>query len=428
MIVMNQERIILKVRKRTVFEWATLWIILLPLFLGVAFDALHLPRVITYTADLAWLILAFAMFFRKSTTVKKMLLPLMAVVLGFFVYTLVIYLFRFQSPLYYLWGARNNFRYYIFFFAVVFFITQEDVKTIFRFLDVLFWINAVVILIQYFAFGYEQDYLGGIFGVSKGCNAYTIIFLCIIIGASLLRYMDKQESTWLCFSKCAVSLLISVIAELKVFFVFFLIILAVASVLSRFSWRKVMLIAVCAILLFIGVSLLVQVFKWDEFSSLEGIWKLATQENYSSAQTVNRLSAIPTLARTILNRLDERILGLGLGNCDASTFDFLNTPFHQRYSYLRYTWFSCARLFLEVGYIGLAFYIGFFVLCIFLIWRYLKRGVGNKFNHKLGIIMAVLCIILMFYNSSLHTESGYMAYFVLALPFLPSVSEGVEQI
>ena len=414
---MNQKGLMLKIRKRTAFEWLTLWILLLPLMWGTLFSLLHVPGIVKYSADFAWVILVCGMVFRRQTKIEKDVLMLFLTVIGFFLYAACVYLFRFQSPLYFLWGFRNNFRYYAFFFAVVFFFKENDADQIFRFLDFTFWLNTIVTLIQYFVFDYSQDYLGGIFGTEKGCNAYTIIFLSITIGYSLLRYMDRQEKLAYCLSKCAVALVISAMAELKVFFLLFLIILVIAAFFTSFSWKKILIILSAAALVFFGATILVQLYQWEGIFSLEKIWKLATQENYSYANTVNRLSAIPTLAKRILHDPMERFFGLGLGNCETSTFAILNTPFYETYSYLRYTWFSCARLFLEIGYIGLVFYTAFFVMCFFIVLRRLKTKQGNSIYCHLSIILSVVAVAMMFYNSSLHLEAGYMLYFVLALPF-----------
>ena len=418
---MNRNSFALKIKKRTTFEWLTLWIVFLPLLWGLLFSLLNVPSVVKYTADVAWVVLLCGMLFNKYTRLKGSIIPLVLLVIGFLIYVFSVYLFRYQSPLYFLWGIRNNFRYYIFFFAVIFYFQESDIKQFFRLLDVLFWVNVVITLAQYFVFGYKQDYLGGIFGTQKGCNAYTIIFLLIVVCYSLLRLMAKQEAFALCFSKCAAALIIAAIAELKVFFVFFMLILVMASIFTRFSWRKVLMILISSFLVFFGVTILIEVFKWDGFLSFKKIWELATQENYSKVGTVNRLSAIPTLAKQILHNPIERIFGLGLGNCDTSTFDFLNTPFYQKYSYLRYTWFSCARLFLEIGYVGIVIYIAFFAMCFWLIGHRIKKGECDRLIGQFAMIISVVSVVLMFYNSSLHTEAGYMIYFVLALPFLATL-------
>ncbi len=406
-----------KIKKRTVPEWLILWIIALPLVWGTLFDLFSLPGIMKYTADVAWVCLLVVMLFRKTGKLQKKVFPIILLVVVLFAYSLILYLFNFQSIFYFLWGVRNNFRYFVFFFAIIMFIDEDDVDQFFKVLDVLFWINAVVSLIQYFVFGYEQDYLGGIFGVTSGCNASTIIFFLIVISKSLLNYMEKKEDFKLCFAKSAVSIFIAALAELKFYFVAFLLLLVLATVLTSFSWRKLSILLICSVLAIFGSTILAVLFD-DDFLTLENIWKLATQEHYSTQKTVNRLSAIPTLAKLVVTEFKDRLFGLGLGNCDTSSFAICNTPFYQGYGYLRYTFFSCAFLFLEVGYVGLLMFVSFFIFCFFMAKKELNAENGNRLYAQMAMIMAVFAVILVFYNSSLRAEAGYMVYFILALPFI----------
>ena len=317
-----------------------------------------------------------------------------------------------------MWGVRNNFRFYAVFFAVISFLSYDDADMIFKLFDFLFWINFAVSLLQYFVFGYKQDSLGGIFGVEHGANAYTIIFLLIVLSKSLISYMSKQESMLSCFSKCGAALFIVALAELKAFFVFFFIVVILCSILTSFSWRKLIIIMLLAIAAILASALLTSLFGFESSLSLQNIWKLATQKNYSAQGTINRLSAIPVLAKTLLTDFWNRLFGLGLGNCDTSSFKIFNTPFYENYGHLRYSWFSCAILFLETGYLGIMIFLAFFVFCYLLSNKQLKSGSCKPVYCQLAMVMSVMCVIFTFYNSSLRTEAAYMVYFVLALPFI----------
>ena len=408
----------LYIKKRSFPEWLTVLLIILPLFFEFFISIIGLPSAIKYISDAFWIILLFTMFFKKSIVLYKNWLPFFVFTLLFFTYTFIIYLFNFQSPIYYLWGLRNNFRYYVFFFALLNFYTREDTDSYFKLIDLLFWINAAVTLVQYLFFGFEQDFLGGIFGIERGANSYTIIFFIIVTSKALLSYMSQKESAFKCFSKCGVTLFIAALAELKVYYVLFLMVLGISALITRFSWKKFVAILICVIAAIFGSIFLTILFDFDNVMSISYIWELATQENYSAQGTVNRLSAIPTLAKTIVTEFKDRLFGLGLGNCDTSSFAICNTPFYQTYGDLRYSWFSCAFLFLETGYIGLIIFLAFFVICYILSRRLLKSGEGNPIFCQMAMIMAVTCIVLTFYNSSLRTEAGYIAYFILALPFI----------
>lgn len=408
----------LKIKKRSLPEMLTLWIVALPLLWGLFFDLLKLPAFVKYTADASWVILLAIMIFRRRINIRRSTLPIFLTVCFFLIYTFIIYLFNYQSVFYFLWGLRNNFRYYVFFFALIQFISEEDVNGIFKVLDLLFWVNAAVILIQYFGFGYKQDFLGGIFGVTSGCNAFTVIFFTVIISKSFLAYFENKEKAVACYLKCVVSLIISVLSELKIFFVVFVLVLFVCAFLTKFSWKKIGALLMAMIFVLLGSYLLTALFGFEDFLKLENLWNLATRSSYSTDNTVNRLSAIPTLAKKILTNLNDRIFGLGLGNCDTSAFPICNTPFYEAYGHLRYTYFSCAFLFLEVGYLGIIIYLFFIGMCFVLALKRLKSRSGNRLFCQMAVIMSMLCVILVFYNASLRAEAGYMAYFILALPFV----------
>ena len=415
----------IRIGKRSLPAVMTLGILLLPLFWGSLFDLFSLPGTVKYVADLLWVMLLVAMVIRKDRTNKRSVIIFAVFTTAFFLYCFLIYILNYQSVFYFMWGVRNNFRYYVYFFAVICFLSKQDADTVYKGMDVFFWINAFVSFIQYFVFGYKQDYLGGIFGVSTGCNGLTIIFFAIVLSRSLLMFMSKKESFWLCFSKCAVALFIVALAELKFFFVLFILILGMSMLITAFSWRKMLVFVLCIALVFIGNSILISVFDSDAFLSLDGVWSLATQKHYSSERTVNRLSAIPTIANSVLSDPLDRIFGLGLGNCDTSSFEICNTPFYRSHSYLRYNYFSIAFIFLELGYVGLAIYLSFFGLCFWQCRKIIKTDASRKLNAQVGLVMAVVCAILVVYNSSLRTEAGYMIYFVLALPFMNSKDDGL---
>lgn len=413
---------LLQIEKRPIPFWLILWIIALPFAWGMIFQLLSLPSLLKYTADVAWVGLFCYMILRRNIDIDKKISPLVILVTVFFLYCLVTYLINYQSIIYYLWGMRNNFRFYVFFFAIILYFRESDAEQSFKVFDILFWINAPIMLIQYFVFNYKQDFLGGIFGVESGANASTIIFFTIVLSRSMIRYMEKKESFWLCASKCVVALFFAALAELKFFFAFFIVIMIMSAFLTSFSWRKVVFFAVCAGLISVASALLVMLFDFEGFLSFEKIWESATQEHYSSEKTVNRLSAIPTLAKMLVPELKDRLFGFGLGNCDTSSFAICNTPFYQSYGHLRYTFFSAAFLFLEVGFIGLFLYVSFFILAFFLIRKRIKEKLCNELHARTALIMAVLSVILVVYNASLRAEAGYMVFFVLALPFIEKSS------
>ena len=405
-------------QSKDVPKYLTYYILLLPFFFGCFIDLLGLPGALRYTVDAAWCSLAVLALRREKLVFQRNLLPLLCLVVIFFLYTLVCILFRMQSPVWYLWGFRNNFRFYAAFFAFACLLEEGDIENVFRGLDALFWINIAVSLVQFFALGYQQDLLGGIFGVERGRNAaYTIFFFLLMLLRSMLSMMNGREPLSKCLLRCAAALLVAALAEMFAFFLMFVLVFALSAVLTRFSWKKCLLFLTVAIAFSVCSSLLLEMFGEGSRLTPEIIFRRLFAENYATKDDLGRLTAIPTLSGTILTGLPDRLFGLGLGNCDTSTFALCNSDFYRQYSHLHYTWFLSAFLFLETGYVGLGLYLLFFAVCLTQALRLRHRG-GNLLYCQMGAIMSVMCMVLTFYNSALRAEGGYMAYFALGLPFV----------
>lgn len=408
----------LYIKKRTFCEWVTVFIIVMPFLLPTLLQLFSLPSVLKYSVDVAWILGFFVLFFRKNIKLHQNLVPFVACVLTFFAFELIIYFINFQSFIYFLWGMRNNFRFYVAFIMFALFLQEDDIETAFKFFDILFWINALVTAVQYFVLSYSWDYLGGIFGVEVGANASTLIFLTIVVTKKVLDYMNGKVGAVPCFATCSVALLIAVLAELKLFFIICLMIVVLAAVLTKFSWRKAVLLGLVALFVFLTGALLPVLFGENSNITFARIVELITAENYSSTKDLGRLTAIPTIAETLLTTWPKRIFGLGLGNCDTSSFAICNTPFYQTYSYLNYNWFSTAFTFLETGYIGLIFNFVIFAICFWRANKNIKNNVGLLNMNQVALIISIICVVIFIYNSSLRTEAGYVMYFVLALPFI----------
>lgn len=408
----------LHIKRRSIEEWFTLIVFMLPFTYGLLFDLLNIPDNIKYAVDVILLYLCVVFICRKQIRVQREIKPIAILVLLFFIYTFVVYCFNFQSPFYYFWGARNNFRFYIAFFAYVTYVDEREASNWFNLLDVLFWINFAASIIQFFFLNIRQDYLGGIFGTSGRTNGYMLLFLSIIIIKSFLSVFNEKEKMINCLFKCGAALLIAAMAEMKFFYVLFILILIATSLLTNFSIKKILLFSLAIICVIIGSNLLSHWFGFEDFLSFENLLESATKESYSSANDVNRLSAISTLKKSIMTDPIDQLFGLGLGNCDVSSYSIFNSSFSVIYGYLHYIWLTAAMLFLETGYIGMAFYIAFFVFCMLYSIKQLRNKTGNRIFCQMTIVMALICCIILFYNSSLRIEAGYMAYFVLALPFM----------
>jgi len=405
-----------QIKKRHLMQWITMFIVIMPLLLQSLLQFFGLPSVIKYTIDVAWIVtVLFVLFFGKLKFHRR-IIPFVLFVAIFSCYCLIVNLVNYQSVFYFLWGFRNNFRFYFAFLAVILFLENDDIECIFKWIDVLFVINAIVSIYQFFVLDLAKDYCGGIFGTETGSNASTLLFFSIVVARSLLKYMNGTEKAIICFLKCATALLLALFAELKFFFVVFVLILIMASLITHFSAKKVAIMIVLVVL--VGMSSSLYQILFGSELSIESLLEHLTYEHYATTEDVGRFSAIPIISETIHTDWLSKLFGLGLGNCDTSSFAICSTPFFQSHQNMNYIWFSSACWFLETGFIGLLLYLAFFAICFMCVIKQMKRKEGNLLYSQLAIIMSVLCVLLTFYNASLRSEIGYLAFFVLALPFI----------
>ena len=321
----------LYIKKKTFPQWLVLVVLLFPFAFGLFFEVLGLPNFLRYVMDLSVIYFSIVFFIKGNIIIKRNVLPLAVITILFLAYTLLVYSFNFQSPFYYLWGVRNNFRFYMAFFAFAVYVDEDFATDIFKILDVLFWVNIAVSVVQFFFYGVVQDDLGGLFGSTGATNAYTLVFFTIIISKSLLSTFNGTEGIERCILKCVASLIVAAMAEMKFYFFVFVFLLALASVLTKFSKRKLVILVAASVGVALGAMVLTYLFEeFEGFMTLQGIWDSATKEHYSSQKDINRLSAIITLAKNYVTDPLHQIFGMGLGNCDLSDVSIFNSVFYQK--------------------------------------------------------------------------------------------------
>lgn len=417
-----------KNKQKSIAEWLILFILVWSFAWALLTELLQLPIAVMFCIDIAWFFLALLILkngkelLRASNPVKRMLF----VALLFLLSTLVGLALQYQSILYYLWGLRNNMCFFVFLFACILFLKAEDAADCLKWFDILFLINFLVTLFQFFVLGYEQDYLGGIFGVQGGCNRITNAFMMIVVICSVVRYLNQEENVWMCLAKCAAALLVAALAELKMFILEFVAILLLAVLFTKLSRRKIILLIGGFAGAILAVQLLTYIFPgWKGWFSPSRIWETATSAaGYNGhGVEVNRLTAIPIAWSTYLTTWPQKLFGLGLGHCDYSSFSFLTTPFYTEHGHILYAWFQSGFLMLETGLVGVVLYCAFFVVTFFAAHSLERSGKGCAVYCQISKLMSVMCLALLLYNDTLRTYVAYMVFFTLALPFLKSRKE-----
>lgn len=390
-------------------------------FVKFAIWSLGVPSILNYVTDILTLLIVIAAIRKLLSDDEKksnMLLPMVIVVL-FVLSTVVGLIINEQSIPLYMWGFRNNFRFYGFFFGCAILLKKKDIDVIFKIFIYLSFINVLFCIIQFFVFGISVDNLGGIFGTTVGVNSYLDIFLCIVTTIVIVQFLSKKASISLLLFTIISGLFISVIGELKIFFIQLPLIVLGFTIFSKPNLKTILVFCFTILGIVAGIDVFYRMFPyWDNFFSLDKI--ISTSQYYSSANDLGRLTATSTITKMFLSESPSKFFfGLGLGSAEISQFSMFTSDFYMQYGQvLHYTWLSDAFILIENGWIGLTLYMLFFISVIFSTYK-IRREHNEFWNYCIiSQIFAMLCCMLAVYNSSLRTEAGYLAYFIISLPFV----------
>ena len=394
--------------------------IILVCFMLWARDVLGVPSAITYITDVITITLLFFQFFKirkgiRGTRVKVQIYIVTAILVCMMLGVVL----NLVKPLLVLWGLRNSFRFFVFFLICVGLLSEYDIEKIIAFFKTFFFLNVAMMTFQYFVQGYRDDYLGGFFGTDSGCNAYVCVMLCIITTIVLAEFLKSKISLSTLFVYCVACMYIATLAELKIYFFEFIIIIGFQLLYMKPSRKMVGICISAAIVLIIGFNLIKQYNPdiLNIFLDKDVMNYYLSGNGYTNSGDLNRFSAIQKLYDMFFKGSPlHALFGFGLGSCEQSSYTFLSSAFYRQYEYLHYRWFSHAWIFLEQGVIGLVLTTAFFLSIDISI---LKKRKKSEELYDLAVFSFIpTCIIGLIYNSALELETAYLIALVCAFPFI----------
>lgn len=388
---------------------------------------LNVPSISNYITDFILIIILFYYFAnRKNKSGLRVPGSLTLVFSIYVLITVISYCINIYSPLLYIWGFRNNMRFIIFAMMCAVYLEKDDIMNILDIHFGYFLINIIAVTYQFFFAGLvfrTGDIISGLYSVktTQGGNDNLNWLICIVCTYAIVQYLNKSKKLLYLLVCLLGSLYMAALSELKVFFVEILVISIVAICLSKKSLKSIAIIMIGIIMLPIGVNLLYRYFpQFSGFFDRENIKAIfIVEEGYNGLGSMSRSNAIPYIFENFLNNWPERILGIGLGNADYSSFSLLTSSFYLNNSHTAYQWFYGPFILIENGILGLFAYI-------MVLLNFIKQTVKLKTIDKelipiknFTIIISILSIIMLFYNQSLKTEtSGCLVYFILSIPYI----------
>lgn len=405
-------------------RFAALFILLYSTAMEACITYLHLPGLIRYLNDVvlvACLCGVQGRFFPVLRMQRAM--PLWYVTCALFLFDLFTSAINLVSPMLVLWAIRNTFRGVAYLFCIITVLRSEDIP---RLMHILLWLQVPNLALASYEYlvtsGGNPDYVHGLFANGAGTNTFGALLLAYYLNAYLNRRANILSLGFVMVS----TVMIAAMAEEKTFFLYFIVIVAVSLLISRWSLKTVLLIALLGVAgsVVIGWISRVQPDMLSFFTDTDTSMNYLTS-TWSDSYGIPRIGAFTFIASRFFHHdFTTSLFGLGFGNTEHSQFSFMDSEFYHRYGQLMYRSFTHQWTFLETGYIGFVLFVCLFAMALICLAR--RRWEFRDCDRTLNltaICMCFVCIISMWSNATLKLDASYIPYFGVALGFLVSTNQ-----
>lgn len=378
-----------------------------------------LPQNLFYMNDIL-LILVLCLYYKKMNIFKKLKMQGINYVFMLIIIAIFIGVIGNLVPFHLvLWGMRNTFRGIIFFIFCVACLRYEDVSLIFDIFIKLQYLNFVLGLYQYFILGLQQDTVGGMFGHGNG-NALCI-FCVIVCSYSIINYMNEKSGIGSMLFCIISSLILAALAEEKFLIIEIIIVIILALIMCKKSFIKFFIIPIFGIMIFVGMQIFENIFPgiMSQLTSVNYIEKYVTA-SWLGSYYIPRIGSYFFISNRIFHgNMFWKLFGFGMGNCDTSSFSFLQSYYYNKYGFMNYRWIFQQWTIMENGIVGFISFVLFFIVVIFYLLKIRKKFVGKqKCIIDTSIITAIISIMTMWMNNTLKVDTSYIPYFVIASGFV----------
>ena len=365
--------------------------------------------------DLSNVIIILLLFVvhHKSAVVKSWLL----FILFFCGYCILEFFFLNNDIFLFCWGMRNIFRFFIMFYAAITFLTIDDILLLFKKMYLCLILNIIIITIQ-FLVGVDRDCIGGSFGLEKNCNAITNVFLVATFSYYFVMTLSNKESKYKLLVVTIGSLYWALLAELKIFFVEFFIIVCLCMLFIGKGKTKFILANSFLFLFIISYFVMSHIYpEQAEFivnpSSI--LWYL--QHVNGGAYGFGRTTALSMSYVVFFNSdIIKTIFGLGVGGAEFINVFGLEyySDFYLKYVEYAYFGYFLSMTFIQTGFIGLIWFVLFFVKILNIIMKI--RSINPELS-LFSFVFFICILICAFKDSSLNISiCGYISFIFLAIP------------
>lgn len=322
-----------------------------------------------------------------------------------------------------LWAFRNNYFYILYFFICILYLNKREADRLMKRLMNLQILNVLAAIYELYFLGAKNDYLGGIFGTTQGCNGYLNVYCVIICAYVLTKYMNKKASFWMTLWIVGSSLLLAGVSELKFFYAELIVIIVFVVLLNANLIKGIAVIAIGFFGLLIGLNIL-SVVNEDSIkylNSFDALIEYGSRSDFGDDEVrIARVTAIQQVDELFFeDNVWNKLFGYGFGACEeSSTFSVCNSDFADEYGFLGYRNLTSSMNYLETGMIGFIMFILIFVFIFIIIQKTKKDLFEDSYIGTFVQVVTVLTILICFYNSAIRREIAYITFFVFAYYFI----------
>lgn len=412
------------IKQKHLIEFQVYYLMIVELLI----DFLHFPDLIRYVLDVNAIVIGLLALNKIKIIVSdKVFKNLSRYIFVYIFGVIAVSLIRLTPVGRVAWAARNNFIYFVFFFCCAYTLTSKDFGRIMKNCIRLSFFNALCIAYEYLILGKMGDLAGGMFGIKHGCNGLLNVYLFVITAYTVVMFAKKKASLYALLWVVLSSLVIAAIAELKFFYIEFLIIVVAYFVLSRASVNNAFLLLGVVAVFFVAIQIIGSIRPdiVEFFSEIDNVTSYS-KSTYGNT-IINRGTAFSQIHKMFFgNDVKNNLIGFGFGYCEESKrFAWANSPFADRYGTMGYRNLSTAMLLLETGYIGL---IGFVAIFVFM-FIVAQKNKNNENAHYLifSQIITILLIMNLWYNSQIRNPAAFFSFFALSAMIIPFRDKAREE-
>lgn len=422
----------LKVRKIKINS-ATLciFIVLYVYFIGFFITYFKIPESSLYISDVL-LIMFFLINIKKlyKTLFTSNLILLTQILVILIICGTFPLIINNGSFLRWIWALRNWGRFFLYFIICISALTKKELERFYNFTLKLFHINSIIIIFQFLFMQniLSQDQMNGLVGRNiSGTNIILILSATAIISAKYFSKQKKLKDTLIVICE---GLLVSILSELKavvffIFLIFFFIMFLNLKLTKKQIIRLIFFIIVAIILIIVAMNMIVKIYpRFANILTFQGIYdEIANPDGYGFSGKIDRLTAIKVINEDFFNQrnLLTKFFGLGIGNAEYSSFDFLTSDFYRQngnsYGYLNFT---ISMIYLETGYIGLILFIATIFILLIIAVKYLKNcnNLNDSYMFNIGIAELLIILLFIIYNNLQRTDMSLILAIYAIAPWI----------